>query len=142
MTKSMMKSIMEKNITKARDDYYPAITKTLINGKTAHELKGRFLDDFQKNAFSETNGENVVEHIENFLKIVEPLVFPNNDGEYCNGGNLPRTFRVGNMVHYQDLEWYEVLEDVKLKDEAFKNKAIIKGLIDEDEESYNEAWRR
>nr|GEV93845.1 hypothetical protein [Tanacetum cinerariifolium] len=48
---------------------------------------------------------------------------------------------VGNTLRFQDLEWYEALKDGKLKDEALKNKAIMKGIIDE-EESNNEVWRR
>ncbi|GJR99944.1 hypothetical protein Tco_0316453 [Tanacetum coccineum] len=32
--------------------------------------------------------------------------------------------------------------DGKLKDEALKNKAIMEGIINEDEESYNKAWRK
>ncbi|GKD97834.1 hypothetical protein Tco_1381731 [Tanacetum coccineum] len=32
--------------------------------------------------------------------------------------------------------------DNKLKEEALKNKAIMDGMIDEDEESSNEGWRR
>ncbi|GKF45984.1 hypothetical protein Tco_0135786 [Tanacetum coccineum] len=39
-----------------------------------------------------------------------------NDG-YCNGGNLPGIYIIGNQLHYQDYEWYEALEDSKLKDE-------------------------
>ncbi|GJS08917.1 hypothetical protein Tco_0365713 [Tanacetum coccineum] len=61
---------------------------------------------------------------------------------YCNGGNLLGAFRVGNTLRYQDLDWYEALKDDKLKDEALKNKAIIEKLINEDEESYDGAWRR
>ncbi|GJS33754.1 hypothetical protein Tco_0532136 [Tanacetum coccineum] len=64
------------------------------------------------------------------------------DDGYCNGGNLPGAFRVGNTLCYKDLEWYEALEDGKLKVEALKNKATMEGLIDKDEESYDEAWRR
>ncbi|GJW96808.1 hypothetical protein Tco_0178616 [Tanacetum coccineum] len=56
-----------------------------------------------------------------------------NDG-YCNGGNLPRTYFIKNQLHYQHLEWYEALEDSELKDEALRNKAIIKGLMDEDDD--------
>ncbi|GJW64081.1 hypothetical protein Tco_0115965 [Tanacetum coccineum] len=40
------------------------------------------------------------------------------DDGYCNGGNLPETYIIGNQLHYQDYEWYEALEDGKLKDEA------------------------
>ncbi|GKB31862.1 hypothetical protein Tco_0871263 [Tanacetum coccineum] len=59
------------------------------------------------------------------------------DDGYCNGGNLPGAYIVGNTLRYHDLEWYEALEDVKLKDEALKNKAIIEGMIDDDDESCN-----
>ncbi|GJZ01880.1 hypothetical protein Tco_0519841 [Tanacetum coccineum] len=60
------------------------------------------------------------------------------DDGYCNGGNLPGAYIVGNALHYLDLEWYEALKDGKLKDEALKNKATMKGMIDEDDESHNE----
>ncbi|GJU10606.1 hypothetical protein Tco_1133002 [Tanacetum coccineum] len=49
---------------------------------------------------------------------------------------------VGNTLRYQDLEWYDVLKDSKLKEEALKNKAIMEGMIDDDDESRNNGWRR
>ncbi|GKF48187.1 hypothetical protein Tco_0141438, partial [Tanacetum coccineum] len=51
---------------------------------------------------------------------------------YCNGGNLPGAYIVGNTLHYQDLEWCEALKDSELKEEALRNKAILEGLIKED----------
>ncbi|GKA42789.1 hypothetical protein Tco_0735449 [Tanacetum coccineum] len=63
------------------------------------------------------------------------------EGGYCNGGNLPRAYHIGNSLHYQDLEWYEVLEDSELKYEALRNKAIMEGLISDDE-SCNDYWKR
>ncbi|GJV56034.1 hypothetical protein Tco_1457039 [Tanacetum coccineum] len=60
---------------------------------------------------------------------------------YCNGGNLPGAYHIGNSLHYQDLEWYEALEDSELKDEALRNKAIMEGLISDDE-SCNDCWKR
>ncbi|GKE75243.1 hypothetical protein Tco_1537284, partial [Tanacetum coccineum] len=33
---------------------------------------------------------------------------------YCNGGNLPGVYHIGNSLHYLDLEWYEALEDREL----------------------------
>ncbi|GJU06914.1 hypothetical protein Tco_1123344 [Tanacetum coccineum] len=69
------------------------------------------------------------------------IPWPKDDG-YCKGGNFHGAYIVGNILRYQDLEWYEALKDGKLKDEALKNKAIIEGIIDEDEESHNEALRR
>ncbi|GKB85633.1 hypothetical protein Tco_0957905 [Tanacetum coccineum] len=60
-----------------------------------------------------------------------------NDG-YCNGGNLPGAYIVGNSLHYQDYEWYEALKDSELKEQALRNKAIMEGLISDDE-SCNDA---
>ncbi|GJX95660.1 hypothetical protein Tco_0351458 [Tanacetum coccineum] len=66
------------------------------------------------------------------------------DDGYCNGGNLPRTYIIGNQLHYQDLEWYEALDDSELKDGALRNKAIVEGFIkeDDDDESRYEQMRR
>ncbi|GKC41676.1 hypothetical protein Tco_1059398, partial [Tanacetum coccineum] len=65
-----------------------------------------------------------------------------NDG-YCNGGNLPGTYIIGNQLHYQDYEWYEALEDYELKEEALRNKAIMDGFInDDDDKSRCELQRR
>ncbi|GKC94822.1 hypothetical protein Tco_1160264 [Tanacetum coccineum] len=54
---------------------------------------------------------------------------------YCNGGNFLGAYVIGNSLHYQDFEWYEALEDNKLKDKALRNKTIIEGLISDDESS-------
>ncbi|GKG01463.1 hypothetical protein Tco_0306168, partial [Tanacetum coccineum] len=51
------------------------ITCITVNGKNAYELKGKFLDDLHKNAFSGTNREDAVEHIEYFRKIDDPINF-------------------------------------------------------------------
>ncbi|GJR22149.1 hypothetical protein Tco_0970676 [Tanacetum coccineum] len=60
---------------------------------------------------------------------------------YCNEGNLPGAYHIRNSLHYQDLAWYEAVEDCELKDESLRNKAIMKGLISDDE-SYNDCWKR
>ncbi|GJS85691.1 hypothetical protein Tco_0752232 [Tanacetum coccineum] len=60
---------------------------------------------------------------------------------YCNGGNFLGANHIRNSLHYQDLEWYEALEDSKLKGEALRNKAIMEGLISDDE-SCNDCWKR
>ncbi|GKB53643.1 hypothetical protein Tco_0904396, partial [Tanacetum coccineum] len=59
------------------------------------------------------------------------------DDGYCNGGNLPGRFRVGNTIQYQDYEWYEALEDNDLKDEALRNKAALEESINQEKESSN-----
>ncbi|GKA92990.1 hypothetical protein Tco_0814976 [Tanacetum coccineum] len=68
---------MEEFVTKDQANYYLGITSIMVNGKAAYELKVKFLDDLCDNAFSGTNGEDAVEHIEYFLKIVNPIDLPN-----------------------------------------------------------------
>ncbi|GJU61714.1 hypothetical protein Tco_1243549 [Tanacetum coccineum] len=63
-----------------------------------------------------------------------------NDG-YCNGGNLPGAYIIGNSLHYQDYEWYDALMDSELKEQALRNKAIMEGLINDDE-SCNDGGRK
>nr|GEU54709.1 hypothetical protein [Tanacetum cinerariifolium] len=71
------KSTMKGFATNDQADYYSGIISITGNGKNAYELKGKFLDDLHKNAFSGTNGEDAVEHIEYFLKIVYPIDLTN-----------------------------------------------------------------
>ncbi|GJZ17845.1 ribonuclease H-like domain-containing protein [Tanacetum coccineum] len=71
------KSTMKRFTTNDQAGYYSGITSITVNGKNAYELKGKFLDDLHNNAFSGTNGEEAVEHIEYSLKIVEPIDLPN-----------------------------------------------------------------
>ncbi|GJT39187.1 hypothetical protein Tco_0939052 [Tanacetum coccineum] len=281
------KSSMETFAPNDKADYYSGITSITVNRKNAYELKGKFLDDLHNNAFNGTNRKDAVEHIEYYLKIIDPIKLPNVDHDklrivvfpislsggarrwfdrtkesitcwvdltakffgkyyspsriernntpkmgsdeievsddessdleeywsnkeetpeifkietdvfnygkplclafnefnyllkvdsnlltkdirglkpmkitktirsangtrmyhgwredgYCNRGNLPGAYHIGNSLHYQDLEWYEALEDSELKDEALRNKAIMEGLISNDESS-NDCWKR
>ncbi|GJW68180.1 hypothetical protein Tco_0122604 [Tanacetum coccineum] len=64
------------------------------------------------------------------------------DDGYCNEGNLPGAYIIRNTLRYHDLKWYEALKDGELKKEDLKNKAIMEGMIDEDDESSNKGWRR
>nr|GEV63284.1 reverse transcriptase domain-containing protein [Tanacetum cinerariifolium] len=57
---------------------------------------------------------------------------------YCNRGNLFGAYIVGNLLYYQDLEWYKALEYYELKEKALKNISIMEGIIEEDNESSNE----
>nr|GEZ12358.1 hypothetical protein [Tanacetum cinerariifolium] len=68
---------MEEFVTKDRANYYSRITSITVNGKVVYDLKGKFLDDLRHNAFSGTNGEDAVEHIEYFLKIVDHIDLAN-----------------------------------------------------------------
>ncbi|GKB35047.1 hypothetical protein Tco_0879989 [Tanacetum coccineum] len=73
------KSSMETFAPNDKADYYSGITSITVNGKNAYELKGKFLDDLHNNAFSGTNGRDAVEHIEYYLKIINPIKLPNID---------------------------------------------------------------
>nr|GEW14273.1 hypothetical protein [Tanacetum cinerariifolium] len=259
MANNEAKSTTRKIVTNEQENYYSGITSITVNGKKADELKRKFLDDLHKNAFSGTNGEDAVEHIKYFLKILDPIDLLNvnqdklrvvvfsislvgdawrfetnlfnyktplcekfkefnyllkidhdlltkdieafktyeefkddwiyewnkdvpwvlekpwmdygawkeptpvthccqpfnyktgcsewptcswrNDG-YCNGGNLPGAYIIGNSLHYQDYEWYESLKDEELKEEALRNKVIMEGIIDDDDESSYERQKR
>ncbi|GJY35483.1 hypothetical protein Tco_0420861 [Tanacetum coccineum] len=61
---------------------------------------------------------------------------------YCNGGNLPGAYIMGSTLRYQDLEWYDALKDNELKEEALRNKSTMEGMIDDNDESSNNGWRR
>ncbi|GJV87212.1 hypothetical protein Tco_1531150 [Tanacetum coccineum] len=65
---------------------------------------------------------------------------PWRDDGYCNGGNLPGQYQVGNQIHYQDHEWYEALEDSDMKREALRNKAELEKSMNQEEESNGDAW--
>ncbi|GJT89285.1 pentatricopeptide repeat-containing protein, partial [Tanacetum coccineum] len=71
------KTTMKKFKTNDKANYYSGITSIMVNGKRAYKLKGKFFDVLRDNAFSGTNGEDMVEHIEYFLKIVDPINLPN-----------------------------------------------------------------
>ncbi|GKA06261.1 hypothetical protein Tco_0685485 [Tanacetum coccineum] len=58
-------------------NYYSGITSIKVNRKNAYELQGKILDDLHNNAFSGTNMKDAVEHIEYFLRIVDPIDLPN-----------------------------------------------------------------
>ncbi|GJS36628.1 hypothetical protein Tco_0535010 [Tanacetum coccineum] len=101
MAEIKMKTIMDGFVTNDRADYYSWITRITVNGKNAYELKGKFLDDLLSNAFSGTNGEDAIEHIDYFLKIVDPIKLPNVNYERIRLAILPISL-VGNAS-----EWFD-----------------------------------
>ncbi|GJS71743.1 hypothetical protein Tco_0704584 [Tanacetum coccineum] len=68
---------MEGSMTESKANCYPGIMKISYNGRAAYALNGGFLDDLREIAFSETNREDAIEHIENFFEIVDPIKLPN-----------------------------------------------------------------
>ncbi|GKB02643.1 hypothetical protein Tco_0830732 [Tanacetum coccineum] len=59
MAEVKTKETMEELATNDRANYYSGITSITNNGKRDYKLKGKFLDDLHKNAFSGTNGVGV-----------------------------------------------------------------------------------
>ncbi|GJW95214.1 hypothetical protein Tco_0174886 [Tanacetum coccineum] len=76
MADKKTESTMKEFTTNDHEDYYSGIKCITVNGKNAYELKGKFLHDLHKNAFSKTHGEDAVKHIEYFLKFVNPIDLP------------------------------------------------------------------
>nr|GEY08689.1 hypothetical protein [Tanacetum cinerariifolium]GEY46988.1 hypothetical protein [Tanacetum cinerariifolium] len=91
MAEIKKETTMDGFMTKDRVDYYSGITK----------LKGKFLDDLLSNAFSGTNGEDAVEHIEYFLKIVNPINLQNVNYEPIRLAIFPISL-VGNASKWFD----------------------------------------
>ncbi|GJY62462.1 hypothetical protein Tco_0463119 [Tanacetum coccineum] len=208
------KSSMETFAPNDKADYYSRITSITVNGKNAYELKGKFLDDLHNNAFSGKNGIDAVEHIEYYLKIIDPIKLPNVDHDklrvvvfpisLAGGGDeievsddessdleeywsdkeeTAEIFKIEtdvfdyetplylafNEFNYllkidldlltKDIMGFKTYEDYKddwiyewnenldrgwlfeLKDEALRNKAIMEGLISDDESS-NDCWKK
>ncbi|GJZ63628.1 hypothetical protein Tco_0620049 [Tanacetum coccineum] len=79
MTDKGKKSSMKTFVPNDKADYYFGITSITINEKNAYELKGKILGDLHNNAFNGTNGKDAVEHIEYYLKIIDPIELPNVD---------------------------------------------------------------
>ncbi|GKE47508.1 hypothetical protein Tco_1478766 [Tanacetum coccineum] len=95
------------------------LTKDIIGFKTYEDYKEDWIYEWNKDVP---------------LVDEKPWTRVGKDDGYCNGGNLPRAYIIGNQLHYQDYEWYEALENYKLKDEALRNKAIMEGSIKEDDD--------
>ncbi|GJV64502.1 retrovirus-related pol polyprotein from transposon TNT 1-94 [Tanacetum coccineum] len=70
------------------------------------------------------------------------VIFIEHDSKIIKDEKVIGAYIVGNTLHYQDLEWYDALKDSELKDEALRKKAIMEGLIDEDDESSNNDMER
>nr|GEV17264.1 hypothetical protein [Tanacetum cinerariifolium] len=83
---------MGEFMNKPRAQYYLASSSMTTDGVGRYELEGEFLKDLQRNAFSGTNGEDVVEHIDYFLKIVDPIDLPNKSD--IQGGMTLKLLRV------------------------------------------------
>ncbi|GKC96243.1 hypothetical protein Tco_1161685 [Tanacetum coccineum] len=113
------KTTMEEFATEDQANYYSWITSITVNGKNDYELKGKFLDDLRDNAFSGTNGEDAIEHIEYFFKIVDPINLANVDPELF-------TYDIERTKTYEDYE-YESNNDL---DESWPENGVPYEICD------------
>ncbi|GJU42553.1 hypothetical protein Tco_1195510 [Tanacetum coccineum] len=68
---------MEQYLSKTRDDYGSGVSRPKIEDKDSFELKGQFLKELRTNTFSGSDHEDVNEHIEKVLEIVDLFHIPN-----------------------------------------------------------------
>ncbi|GJY18610.1 reverse transcriptase domain-containing protein [Tanacetum coccineum] len=67
---------IEEYMTKTRDDYGSSIVRPKFDEKAHFELKGQFLKELRDNTFSGSDNEDVNEHIEKVLEIVDLFHIP------------------------------------------------------------------
>ncbi|GJR68689.1 hypothetical protein Tco_0014754 [Tanacetum coccineum] len=72
-----MTETMEQYMSKTRTDYGLGVARPKIDNKDQLELKGQFLKEIRENMFSGSDNEDVNEHIEKVLKIVDLFHVPN-----------------------------------------------------------------
>nr|GEX96649.1 hypothetical protein [Tanacetum cinerariifolium] len=148
MTDKEKKSTMKGLATSDQADYYSWITSITVNGKIAYELKGEFLDDIHNNTFSVTNEEDAIEHIEYFLRIVDPIDLLNegmindNDESSNDGWRRWDSYDIGNHDQeereyenkHEDEERSELSHDHDLSICTIKRFEMIKYSFGQDEE--------
>ncbi|GKB39164.1 hypothetical protein Tco_0884106 [Tanacetum coccineum] len=124
MAEIKTETTMDGFVTKDRADYYSGITRITVNGKDAYELKGKFLVDLLSNAFSGTNGKDAIEHIDYFLKIIDPIKLPNVNYERIRLAIFPISL-VGNASEWFDkfkgsiTSWIKSNDQEGIADEEF-----------------------
>ncbi|GJY69386.1 hypothetical protein Tco_0472368 [Tanacetum coccineum] len=130
----MAEPTIEEYMMKTQEDYGSGIARPKIDENAHFELKGQFLKELCDNTFSGSYNDDVNEHIEKVLEIVDK-----KDG-YCNTGDLPRFICDGNSIRYEDYEWYDTIDDGELKEEALINKWILEESMKVMEESSDDKW--
>ncbi|GKB36296.1 hypothetical protein Tco_0881238 [Tanacetum coccineum] len=72
-----MAETKEQYMSKSRADYGSGVARPKIKEKYSFELKGQFLKELRSNTLSGSDHEDVKEHIEKVLKIVDLFHIPN-----------------------------------------------------------------
>ncbi|GJX91234.1 hypothetical protein Tco_0344560 [Tanacetum coccineum] len=85
----MVKPTLVEYISVTQKNYLSNDNEERMVAKYFLEIQGTFLVKIRNNAFSGTIGENAVEHIEKFLKVVEPLKIRNISHDRFRLGIFP-----------------------------------------------------
>ncbi|GKC48585.1 hypothetical protein Tco_1071330 [Tanacetum coccineum] len=116
------------------------LTKDIPGFKTYEEYKDDWINEWNKgipwvNKKPWINDGVWSEPIDTIHHECNPLRFKNRTAKwptcnwkedgYCNTRDLPGYIREGNLIRYEDYEWYDTIEDNELKEEALINKRIL-----------------
>nr|GEU87625.1 hypothetical protein [Tanacetum cinerariifolium] len=118
--KRMREPTMKEYMTITRINYESGKEKGRI------ELKGRFLIELRDNASSETNGKDAIEHIENFLKIVDSLNIPNlSNNQLRRRGDDEEEITGNELFNLRDddsIEENEIAQIFRIDNDIFRFK--------------------
>nr|GEX52544.1 reverse transcriptase domain-containing protein [Tanacetum cinerariifolium] len=134
---------IEEYITITRKDYDSG-----INEKGRIELKGRFLLELRDNAFNGTNGEDAVEHIENFKKIEDSELMEealNNKATLEELMNVEGESSDDARSHYLPIdEWKDYERTIYIETDASSNQNtynnICQIVMDHNETQRKHEW--
>ncbi|GJT88833.1 hypothetical protein Tco_1070550 [Tanacetum coccineum] len=79
MTGIMTKLILREYMEKAQADRDSSLVKPKININTKIEVSEEHLKELQNNAYSESEGKDVIDHIAKVLEILDSIKIPNMD---------------------------------------------------------------
>ncbi|GJT40988.1 hypothetical protein Tco_0940853 [Tanacetum coccineum] len=112
-----MAKTMEQYMSKTRVDYGLGIARPKIDDKDSFELKGQFLKELKENTFSGPDHEDVNEHIEKVLEIVDLFHIPNitQDQVMLRAFTMSLTRAVSRWLRNKPYGSITTWEDLKTK---------------------------
>ncbi|GJU19044.1 putative reverse transcriptase domain-containing protein [Tanacetum coccineum] len=147
-----MAETMEQYISKTRTDYGSVVARLKIEDKDHFKLKGQFLKELQENTFSGSDHEDVNEHIEKVLEIVDLFHVPNVTVDQLMlrvfpislTGTASRWLRnepTGSIKTWEDLKT-KFLNKYCLPGRTTKKMEEINNFQQEPDETLYQAWER
>ncbi|GKB23545.1 hypothetical protein Tco_0862946 [Tanacetum coccineum] len=143
---------MEQYLSKTRDDYGSGVSRPKIEDKDSFELKGQFLKELRTNTFSGSDHEDVNEHIEKVLEIVDLFHIPNItiDQVMLRAFPMSLTGAASRWLRNKPSGVITTWEDLKTKflskycppARTAKKMEEIKNFQQESDENLYQAWER